>query len=65
MMTDLLFASHSRTVSKESINSIYILGTFNHWKARGTAVFLNNKIVMTPEMPNMAGLIYAKNVSDQ
>ena len=40
-----------------------MIGTFNYWKSRGTSVFLNDKVVLTPEKPNMAGLIYAKNVS--
>ena len=40
-----------------------IIGTFNNWKAKGNSVFLENKIVLTPELRNMNGLVYAKNVS--
>jgi hypothetical protein len=37
--------------------------TFNHWKAQGVSVFLRDKVVLTPELPDKAGMVYAKNVS--
>ena len=42
-----------------------ILGTFNHWKASGTAVFLRDRIILTPELFTKTGLVYAKNVSQK
>ena len=61
----------SKTVSVYSLKKPNIskcifanhLGTFNHWKAGGAAVFLKNQIVLTPELFSTQGLVYAKNVS--
>jgi len=38
-------------------------GTFKHWKATGQAVFLTKKTVLSPELTNSDGLLYAKHVS--
>lgn len=35
--------------------------TFNHWKASGNAVFLKNKVILSPELSDSYGLLYAKN----
>ena len=35
--------------------------TFKHWKASGGAVFLQNKVILSPERAGMDGLVYAKN----
>ena len=40
---------------------IYLIGTFNHWKAAGSAIFLEDKVMLAPELRNMHGLIYAKS----
>ena len=37
--------------------------TFKHWKAVGSAIFLNEKTILTPGMKDMNGMVYAKNVS--
>ena len=38
-----------------------ITGTFNHWKASGSAVFLETRTILTPEARDQKGLIYAKH----
>jgi len=35
--------------------------TFKHWKALGTAVFLEDRTVLAPEIAGSSGMIYAKN----
>lgn len=35
--------------------------TFNHWKTSGNAVFLKNKAILSPELSESTGLLYAKN----
>ena len=37
--------------------------TFKHWKATGSAVFLENNAILAPELLNAQGMIYAKHVS--
>lgn len=38
--------------------------TFKHWKASSSAVFLQRKTILTPEVPGAVGMIFAKNVSE-
>jgi len=35
--------------------------TFRNWKASSSAVFLENKTILTPELPERYGMIFAKN----
>ena len=42
-----------------------MVATFLHWKASSSAVFLQNKVVLTPEIPDRYGLLYNKRVSDE
>jgi len=35
--------------------------TFKHWKAVGSAIFLQDKTILTPARSGMNGMIYAKN----
>jgi hypothetical protein len=35
--------------------------TFKHWKALGSAIFLEDKSIMAPEIRNGNGLIYNKD----
>ena len=35
--------------------------TFKHWKALGSAIFLEEKAILAPEIRNAKGLIYNKD----
>jgi hypothetical protein len=67
MMTGLSFSSHCPTVSlflSDQLSKFHSnLGTFKHWKTSGNAIFLKNKVILSPELSDSTGLLYAKNVS--
>ena len=59
-------ASIGLTIAKEfddrfGLNHPLSKSTFKHWKASSSAVFLQKKTILTPELPGKVGMIAAKN----
>ena len=52
---------HHENDARFVLNHPLTNSTFNHWKASGSAVFLQNKVILSPERAGMDGLVYAKN----
>jgi len=58
-LSSLVFARKydDRFVLKQPLSN----GTFKHWKTSGNAVFLKKKVILSPELSNSHGLLYAKS----
>ena len=60
-MDDRFVLEHPLSNSKFKKLLTIFTGTFNHWKASGSAVFLETRTILTPEAKDQKGLIYAKH----
>lgn len=62
-----LIAICNATVAPDNMDARFVLhhplsnSTFKHWKALGSAIFLEDKAMLAPEIRNGRGLIYNKD----